>query len=118
MKQSVVVLFAAFVAGCASVQPDRVNESGYYFGIVHVAFPKTRGAVTAVDARVLGVGFDGAAFVGWRDSKFVFSRPDQCGAIVVIRNPLEMASVVKILNALGENPCIADFSRSLPSAVP
>lgn len=114
MKKSLVVIFAAFAASCASVQPDRTNGSGYYFGVVRVGYSKNRGAVSAVDTRTLGLGFDGAAFVGWRDSKFIFSRPDQCGAIIIIKNRMEMTSVVSLLNALGKNPCIADFSHSLP----
>jgi hypothetical protein len=114
MKRLTIFALAAMSTGCIVSPQDGKSGVHYYAGVVRVAYPKKSGALTAVDVKTLGLGFDGAVFAGWRDSKFIFAKPDECRTIIILKDRMEIAHVTKLLDSLGEKPCVADFSHSLP----
>jgi hypothetical protein len=97
---------------------DGASRKHYYFGLVRVEYPEKIGALTAVNVKTLGLGFDGSAFLGWRDSSFVLAKPEDCRTIIILRDKVELAQIKVLLDNLGEKPCIADFSHSLSPDLP
>jgi hypothetical protein len=113
MKRVVALLTPILMAGCVSIQADGTGKAHYYFGLVKVMYPVSRGRLTAIDVKSIGVGFDGAAFVGWRDSKFVYADAADCRTVIILRDKSESDHVVGLLKSLGDKACIADFAGSL-----
>ena len=102
-----------FANGCVSVPTDGTAKSHTYVGIVRVAYPGSRGKLTAIDVKSLGLGFDGAVFLGWRDSNFVYASPEDCRVVIIVRDRLESSHLTRLVEALGVKACVADFSGSL-----
>ncbi len=113
MNKIVALLVPTLLAGCVSVQNDGAEKTHYYFGLVRVAYPEFRGKLTAIDVKSLGIGFDGAAFIGWRDSKFVYAEPDDCRTVIILRDRIEADHVVQMIKSLGDKACVAEFAGSL-----
>jgi hypothetical protein len=113
MNRLALLLAAIALQSCTVVPSDGVGKAHYYFGLVRVAYPESRGKLTAIDVKSLGIGFDGAAFLGWRDSKFVYAEPEDCRTVIILRDRIEEDHVTKMLEALGDKACVADFAGSL-----
>lgn len=101
------------LTGCLSVPSDGASKAHYYFGLVRVEYPASRGKLTAIDVKTLGAGFDGAAFLGWRDSKFVYADAGDCRTVIILRDKAEADHVAQLMKNLGDKACIADFAGSL-----
>ena len=113
MIRLTLLLALISLGGCVSVPTDGTASVHTYVGIVRVAYPGSRGKLTAIDVKSLGLGYDGAAFLGWRDSKFVYAEPDDCRVVLIIRDRLESEHLERMVAALGDKACVADFSGSL-----
>jgi hypothetical protein len=113
MNRLVLLLAVVAVQGCTVVPSDGAGKAHYYFGFVRVAYPESRGKLTAIDVKSMGIGFDGAAFLGWRDSKFVYAEPGDCRTVIILRDRIEEDHVTQMLKALGDKACVADFAGSL-----
>lgn len=109
-----------FLLACASASLEQPALSRKRLGFVRFTEVPTIGHLRALDVSTLGMGWDGAAFLGWQRSQYVFARPEACEVLIVIRSGVEADHVRSILQTLeGQEPCIADFSRSLsPSRLP
>lgn len=59
----------------------------------------------AVDVKTLGFGVDGSVFLGWRDSKFVFARPEDCRVVIIMRDRAELKTVQKLVQSM-EGACL------------
>ncbi|MCM0031887.1 hypothetical protein [Sandarakinorhabdus limnophila] len=113
--RSIATIAAAFLlSACVSTPRDGTGKYHQYFGFVRIFYPDSRGKLIAIDVKTLGIGFDGAAFIGWRESKFVYAKAEDCRTVIILRDKLEVPHVVRILQALGERGCVADFSGSFP----
>lgn len=113
MNRAVALLILVLLAGCVSIPTDGSGKAHYYIGLVRVVYPELRGKLTAVDVKSIGIGFDGAAFLGWRDSKFVYADAGDCRTVIILRDRVEADHVVQLLKSLGDKACIADFAGSL-----
>jgi hypothetical protein len=113
MNRIATLLVPVLLAGCVSLPTDGAGRTHYYFGLVRVAYPVSRGKLTAIDVKSLGIGFDGAAFLGWRDSKFVYAEPDDCRTVIILRDRIEKDHVMQMVKSLGDKACVADFAGSL-----
>ena len=113
MNKAVALLLPVLLAACVSVPVDGASKAHYYFGLVRVEYPLSRGKLTAIDVKTLGAGFDGAAFFGWRDSKFVYADAGDCRTVIILRDRAESAHVAQLLKSLGDKACVADFAGSL-----
>lgn len=104
------------LGGCTSVGDSDEVRAGLYLGAVSVSVPATRGHVSAVQVKTLGLGWDGGPFLGWRSGSWIEADPAKCQLLVVIRAPAEAANAVKVIESLeGQNPCIVDFTNTLRS---
>lgn len=109
-----LIAVPVMLSSCANVPLDGRSGVHYYFGLVRVVFPRNGEMLTAFDVKTLGVGFDGAAFAGWRDSQFMFAKADDCRVIIILKSKMELGHLRTLLDNLGEKPCVADYSHSLP----
>lgn len=100
-----VALSIAMLAGCVSVEPGAAPGARYYLGLVHVRYPDAIGPLVAADVRALGVGIGDGAFLGWRDSKLVFARPEDCRVVVIVRDRADLESVKTITRSM-EGACL------------
>ena len=115
MNRVAILLATSVLPSCVAVPSDGTAKTHYYFGFVRVAYPESRGKLTAIDVKSMGLGFDGAAFLGWRDSKFVYAEPDDCRTVIILRDRIAADHVAQMLKSLGEKACVADFAGSLSS---
>lgn len=89
-----------------------------YVGVVRVHMPAAQEGMHYADVKALGLGWDGAMFVGWRAGQWVTADPEKCQLLVIVRSGVEAESAAALFSALaGENrPCIADFRHPGASA--
>lgn len=113
MNKVAALLLPVSLAACVSLPTDGAGKAQYYFGLVRVEYPVSRGKLTAIDVKTLGLGFDGAAFLGWRDSKFVYADAGDCRTVIILRDRAESGHVAQLLRSLGDKACVADFAGSL-----
>lgn len=104
------LLAPLLLAGCTTLPVSGRSGEHVYFGLVRVVYPKTRGPLVAADVQALGLGFDGGLFLGWRDSKFVYARPENCRVVVIVRDARDLPHVETMLRNLGDGACIAGQS--------
>lgn len=86
------------------------GKTNTYVGFVRVRVAEVTDGLGYADVRALGLGWDGAAFVGWRSGQWVTADPARCQLLVVIRSGVEARAAADVFEKLGEQqPCIADF---------
>ena len=79
-----------------------------------VKVPEKRGKISAVDIKMLGVGWDSGPFIGWQAGNWVIANPDDCQLIIIIKSAVQAENAQKVIQSLGgQQPCIADFTHSL-----
>ncbi len=106
---------ALTLSACAAVSPgDGSDPCGTtYFGIVDVESVPVTGPLQAARVRTLGAGWDGSAFLGWRDEQWVKADPSTCQISIIVWSAQDAEHAVSMLKNLGDKtPCIADFSNS------
>ena len=103
------------LGGCATIRAGEGGRSATYVGVVRVILPATRGNVSAVDVRSLGMGWDDGPYFGWWSRNSVSADPGQCQLLVVIRSPAQAEHAEKIIKAMeGQHPCLVDFTAAQP----
>lgn len=119
---TLLVPVALMLTGCATVPTDGSAQSQVHIGVVRVVTHPGVGQVRQISVRTLGLGWDGAAFLGWRKADYVRANPTDCQLLIVVRRAADMKSVTQILEAMkGEKPCVVntDFAAlQSPSSVP
>jgi hypothetical protein len=116
MIRAALAAIALMLSGCVVTPTTGVSGVHYYVGVVRVEIPKATGRLVMVDTKVLGLGFDGSAFLGWREGQFVFARPEDCRLVVVVRDAAERPHIETLVRSLGEGTCIAGSSPRSPSS--
>ena len=107
MRRSIAMCIGVVLSGCTVIPTSGRAGEHVYLGIVRVKLPKAHGPLVVADVKSLGIGFDGSAFLGWHDSKFVYARPDDCRVIIVVRDSADLASVETIVKSM-EGACITE----------
>jgi hypothetical protein len=115
------LLLPLALTGCVTVdmadQDGGTRTSRTHIGITRIVTVEKPGAMTAVDVKTLGLGWDNGPFLGWRSGNWVTADPAKCQLVVIVRSSIEVENAAKVLAALkGQNPCIADFTGSLAPA--
>ena len=109
-------MICLLATSCASIEPGAEARSAVFLGAVSVTVPTTRGQVSAIETRSLGVGWDQGPFIGWHSGSWITADPDECHLLIIIRSPVEAANAIQIIDALeGQDPCIIDYTNSLRS---
>jgi len=113
------LLCTACVSSLGNVEPNRTGRTLTYVGIVRVRMPAAQDGITYVDVKTLGLGWDGAAFLGWHAGQWVTADPAKCQLLVIVRSGVEADSAAALFKSLGEQrPCIADFRHTAGTAPP
>ena len=111
-----LLLLVLSLGGCAFPEADG-TRSALYVGIVRVRMADRAGDLRAVDVKALGLGWDSAAFLGWRSGQWVSADPASCQLLVIVRSGVEAEQAARVFESLrGQRPCIADFSKHPLSA--
>ncbi len=114
MKKGAILAVILPISACTAVTgPDHVGDS-YYLGLVHVRAPKTQGPVLASEVSGVGAGIGHGAFVGYNTRREIVMAPGDCGMVLLVERGTDMKQVKSILQAVGGNPCVVDFSGSQP----
>jgi hypothetical protein len=111
MRFGTLILILSVLGGCVAVPHNKRYGDHLYFGFVRVKYTSDNNFIATEDVKALGLGFDGALFFGWRDSHYVFARPDECRVIIVVRDHADLASVEKIAKST-EGACITGSQAS------
>lgn len=110
-----VMIAGLLAAGCTSVEPGRSAGDQFHFGAVSVRVPKTKGNLDAVSVKTLGIILDKGLHIGWRSGAWITADPSKCQLVIIIRTAAEAANAIAIIKSLeGQEPCIVDFTNSLP----
>ena len=86
-----------------------------HVGVTRIITPAVPEGLSAIDVKTLGVGWDKGPFAGWRAGNWISADPAKGQLVVIVRPPLEAEQAARIMQALeGQDPCIADFTGSVP----
>lgn len=99
--------------GCTVNADEHRTGTQTYIGIVRIRHPAIGNGLVATDISNLGIGIDHGAYLGWRQSRLVFVKPDECRVVLILRDRLDADHIETLLKAMGDKPCIADYSGSL-----
>lgn len=100
--------------GCATVPTDGTARAQTHVGIVRVVTGGGAG-VESVSVRTLGLGWDGAAFLGWRAADYARADPAGCQVMIVVRRDADLASVEQLVRSFeGEKPCVVHTAEPSP----
>lgn len=99
-------LLAVMIGGCASVPLDGQARDQLYVGVVRVRVPEVAGPLTAVEVKTLGLGHDGALFLGWRAGRYVYARPEDCRLVILVRRAADVEQARTLVKGM-EGACIA-----------
>lgn len=105
MKKVLIVAVIVLLAGCATVPADEGRGDHWYFGLVRVTYPETRGALIAARVRNLGIGFDEGFYLGWHAGDFVFARPENCRIVIIVRDKADLAHAKTLIKGV-EGACL------------
>lgn len=112
MRAALLMLLTA--CGCTAVEPGSGARSSFHLGATSVRIPQIEGNLSAATVSTFGVGWDDGPYVGWRSSNWIAADPANCQLLIVIREAVQTANAVQIINALeGQQPCIVDYTDSL-----
>lgn len=117
MIRSIAMCIGVLLSGCTVIPTSGRAGDHVYLGLVRVKLPKATGPLVVADVKTLGLGFDGAAFLGWRNSKFVYAKPEECRVVIVVRDRADLASVETIVKSM-EGACITGTGASSSRASP
>lgn len=104
------------LASCTVSGAQGHGSARLYLGLVRVVTPSKTGNLSAIDAQVLGLGWDKGPFLGWKAGSWIEADPAQCQLVIIIRSAAQAENAVRVLQSLkGEQPCIADYTGALSS---
>lgn len=105
------------LASCTTVPTAGSAGTHYYLGLVRVVYPDSIGQLVAADVKTLGVGVDRGAFLGWRNSRFVFAKPGDCRIVIMVRDHAELENVEKLIKSM-EGACLTGTGVSSLAVLP
>ncbi len=118
MRRAAVLALMLLAGGCAMVPTDGTARTQWHVGVVRVATGAGEGA-ESVSVRTLGLGWDGAAFLGWRAADYARVDPAGCQVMIVVRRDADLASVERLVKSFeGEKPCVVHTAERSPSPPP
>jgi hypothetical protein len=106
------------LSGCAAAAPGVGSGGGarsrLYVGIVRVVQPDSRGKLSALSTKALGLGWDAGPYLGWKADEWVIADPADCQLLVIVRAAAEADNARRVIESLGGmNPCVIDHTGSL-----
>ena len=83
-----------------SVPLNGKSSDHWYLGLVHVRYPETKGPLIAAKVQALGAGFDGAFYLGWHGSDYVFARPEDCRIVIIVRDRADVTHAKALIQGV------------------
>lgn len=112
----ILAFLLTLLSGCTTIEAgDSRHRTMTFVGVVRVRLDDDDTKLSAVDVKMLGVGWDAGPFIGWQAGTWVRADPSHCQLLIVIRTPAQADNAEKVLRALGgQNACVADYTRPPP----